>query len=104
MRNGACNKWVTLDRAPVANTEDRWTDLSPDGIWAAIEPLPPGGSDTRTITHVVRMRFHPEVTLDTRITYADGRTSLTRLLFVRGVQTVSEQGDEMRLLCEEIQA
>jgi head-tail adaptor len=49
------------------------------------------------------MRFHPEVTLDTRISYADARTNSTRLLYVRGVQHVSEAGDEMQLLAEEIQ-
>lgn len=103
MRSGLCNKWVTLSRAPVANTDQRWTDLSPSGIWAAIEPLAPGGSDNRTITHLVRMRFHPEVTLDTRINYEDARINRTRSLYVRGVQAVDEAGDEMRLLVEEVQ-
>lgn len=103
MRSGLCNKRVTLARSPIANTEAVWTDLSPSGIWAAIEPLPPGGTDNRTITHAVRMRFHPEVTLDTRITYADARTNTTRYLYVRGVQHVGEAGDELQLLCEEVQ-
>jgi hypothetical protein len=49
------------------------------------------------------MRFHPEVTVDTRITYVDDRRSLTRYLFVRGIQDVNEAGDELRLLCEEVQ-
>lgn len=103
MRAGSCNKWVTLSRNPATEDEADGTPLSPSGVWAAIEPLQPGSSDNRTINHQVRMRFHPGVTLDTKIDYVDHRTGRTRALFVRGVQTVNEQGDEMRLLCEEIQ-
>ena len=102
MRGGACNKWVTLTRAPAVESEDRWTVLSPDGIWAAIEPLPPG-SENRTLTHLVRMRYHPQVTLDTKIDYVDARLERTRSLYVRGVQSIDEAGDELRLLCEEVQ-
>lgn len=103
MRAGPCNKWVTLSRWPETEDETRGTPLNPEGIWAAIEPLPPGGTDNRTLTHVVRMRFHPEVTLDTRIVYVDGRRHQTRSLYVRGVQDVNEAGDELQLLCEEVQ-
>jgi head-tail adaptor len=103
MRNGACNKWVTLSRSAETTSEDpHGNELTPSGVWAAIEPLAPGGSDNRTLTHVVRMRFHPEVTVDTRIDYADARLGRTRLLFVRGLQVVDEAGDEMRLLAEEV--
>lgn len=102
MRAGPCNKWVTLSRAPEANTEAQFTDLDPAGCWAAIEPVPPG-ADGRTITHLVRMRYHPEVTCDTRVLYADGRLNRTRAIFVRGVQTVNEAGDEMVLLAEEVE-
>jgi len=104
MRAGACNKWVTLERYPETEDESRGTPLNPEGIWAAIEPFPPGSaSSDRTITHQVRMRFHPEVTLDTRILYADARINQTRALYVRGVQSVNEAGDEMVLLAEEVQ-
>lgn len=103
MRNGPCNKWVTLARWPDTEDEDRGTPLSPEGVWAAIEPFPPGGSESdRTITHLVRMRYHPQVTQDTRVLYVDARSNQSRALYVRGVQTVDERGDEMRLLCEEI--
>jgi head-tail adaptor len=104
MRNGPCNKWVTLSRRIGAASEDLWEPLNPDGIWCAIEPLPPGSSgESRANTHQVRMRFHPEVTVDARLVYVDGRTQTTRTLYALGPpQTVNEQGDEMRLLCEEV--
>lgn len=104
MRNGDCNKWVTLSRWPADDDLARGADLTPSGIWAAIEPSSPGDSMAdRSITHTVRMRFHPQVTMDTRIEYADPRLNRTRSLFVRGVQSVNEAGDELRLLCEEVQ-
>lgn len=102
MRAGGCNKWVTLVRWPETEDEVRGTPLNPPGIFAAIEPISPG-TENRVTTHMVRMRYHPEVTCDTRIAYADARLGRTRHLYVRGVQSVDEAGDELRLLCEEIQ-
>jgi hypothetical protein len=41
--------------------------------------------------------------VDARLVYVDGRTQTTRTLYALGPpQTVNEQGDEMRLLCEEV--
>jgi hypothetical protein len=103
MRAGNCNKWVTLSRWPADDALARGAALTPPGVWVAIEPTAPGDSITdRTTTHVVRMRFHPQVTLDTKISYVDARLGRTRSLFVRGVQDVNDAGDEMRLLCEEV--
>jgi head-tail adaptor len=97
MRVGAQNLWVTLSRSPqTTNDSDGFfEDLTPAGCWAAIQPTPPSG-EGRSVFHVVTMRYHPEVTMDTRVLYG------TRELFVKGFQNVAEQGVEMRLLCEEI--
>ncbi len=102
MRAGDCDKWVQLFRNKGTDAEAQGTPLSPPSIWAAIEPLPPGFADNRAITHMVRMRFHPEVTIDTQIDYVDARIGRPRSLFVRGVQSVNEAGDELRLLAEEV--
>ena len=72
-------------QATIWITPEQWaacgTPLSPAGVWAAIEPLPPGTSDTnRTLTHQVRMRFHPEVTMDTKIEYVDPDTGVITTL------------------------
>jgi hypothetical protein len=92
-RAGDYNKWVTLSEG----RDDNWTPLSPEGSWAAIEPQAPGTSgDQRSVTHLVRLPFHPGVTVDSKVTY-DGRD-----LFVRGYQNVNEDGVELRLLCEEV--
>jgi len=105
MRAGACNKWVTLAQGPQVSNGP-FAPLAPEGVWAAIEPFQPGGSDDRTTTHLIRLRYHAEVATAwpaVQITYVDGRTSTTRVFYVRGLQTVNEAGDEMRLLCEEVQ-
>lgn len=104
MRTGACNKYVALAQGPQA-ASGPFAALSPANVWASIEPSAPGDSITdRTITHLVRMRFHAQVSLQTRIAYVDARQSgsPTRYLYVRGFQAVNEAGDELRLLCEEV--
>ncbi len=103
MRAGLCNKWVTLFHDPATEDAAKGTALDPPAIWAAIEPLPPGGTDTRAQAHTIRMRFHPGVTIDTRIDYVDARVDRTRSFYVRGLQSVNEAGDELRLFCEEVQ-
>lgn len=103
MRAGPANKWVSLARNPATEDEAEGTPLSPANVWAAIEPLAPGGSDGRTLAHQIRTRFHPQITLDTKVTYKDARTNTTRVFYVRGVQTVNEAGDEMVLFAEEVQ-
>ncbi len=97
--------WVTLSQSPQVtdDSDGFFEDLSPSGTWAAIRPQL--AADGRTITHVVEMRWHPQVTIDTRIVYEDsakpaGKT--TRELFVKGVQNIEEQNAVLVLLCEEV--
>lgn len=102
MRSGRLNKWVTLERSPqeAEDTDGFWEALSPNGAWAAIEPLSPAG-DGRTLAHAVTIRYHEQVTMDTRITYVDQR-DVTHYIFVKGFQDVGMRNVEMRLICEEI--
>lgn len=96
MRVGNLDRWVTLSRSPqVTDDADGFFEaLSPAGVWAAIEPQGPSG-DGRTVQSLVTIRYHAQVTMDTRILYG------TRELFVKGFQNVAEQFVEMRLICEE---
>lgn len=89
---------VSLSRAPQTSgdSDGFFEDLSPSTVWASIEPVNPASADgTRMQGHYVTMRYHPEVTIDTRIVYG------SRELFVRGVQNVDERNRELRLYCEE---
>ena len=96
MRAGRLTKWVTLSRSPQAtNDSDGFFEaLDPPGVWAAIAPASSG--EERTLLHDVQMRYHPQVSIDTRILYG------TRQLFVKGMQNVNEQNVELLLQCEEI--
>jgi len=96
MRAGRLNKWVTLSRSPQStNDSDGFFDaLDPPGVWAAIRPSTAG--DERTLLHDVEIRYHPQVTIDTRILYG------TRQLFVKGCVNVDEANVALRLQCEEI--
>lgn len=104
MKAGAANKWVTL--AYTANSQDDadWAPLSPAGMWASIEPLPASGGTERTSFHLIRMRSHPEMTVDVRIQYEDPFRNRTRSFFVRDLRDVNEATDEMQLFCEEVWA
>lgn len=102
MRPGRLNRYVTLSKATRTSPDSDgfFEALSPAAVWASIDSLPPGSADDgdRTVGHVVTMRYHSGVTVDTRIVYG------TRELFVKGVQNVNDANAELRLYCEEVQA
>lgn len=104
---GRLNKLVTLSRSPqTTNDSDGFFEaLVPQTVWAAIEPQ---GADGRTVTHLVTIRYHAQVTMDTRLVYLDPDRITTanptgaRAIYVKGFQNVAEHNEEMRLLCEEV--
>ncbi len=102
---GRYSIWVTLSQSPQVtdDSDGFFEDLTPAGTWASIRPQL--AANGRTIESVVEMRWHPQVTIDTRIVYEDvnkpaGKT--TRELFVKGVQNVEEENTILVLLCEEV--
>ncbi len=83
-----------------------YTPLSPSRWRASVQPHPPQ-EDGRSLWHLVTMRYHRQVTMDTRIVLVNKTRSINgrevaRELFVKGFQNVDEQDDELRLLCEEV--
>jgi len=98
MRVSPLTKLVQLSRSPkyTDDSDGFFEPLSPPAMWAHIEPQGPIG-DGRNVQHLVTMRFHPGVTMDTRIV-----VDRTRELFVRGVQNINDANIELRLICEEI--
>lgn len=101
MRVGKQNRPVTLSQKAQAEGDPTYEALSPSNWWCQIQPVAPQG-DGRTTMHLVTMRFHPQVTVDTCISFADLVLLRTRTLFVTGVQNVGDANTEMKLLCEEI--
>jgi len=98
------NRFVTLSRNPsVPGTEHKFEPLNPSTTWCSIEPLEPSISDdTRMQAARVTMRFHKQVTIDTRISYEDRVIGRTRDLFVRGVQNTNDANHTLVLFCEEV--
>ena len=96
-------KWVTLWRNPQTPGDSDGYDepLDPPGVWAQLQPLPPQ-DDGRMRGHLVTIRFHKGVTVDSHLVYYDPVLLRNRTLFVKGVQNVDEKGAEMRLYCEEV--
>lgn len=89
-------QWVTLANSPQVtdDADGMYEPLSPAGVWAGIQPIGPADNG-RSVQHLVTMRYHPQVSLETRIVYG------TRHLFVRGIQNVDERNVELRLICDE---
>jgi head-tail adaptor len=102
---GRMNRYVSLSQKPqVTNDADGyWEPLNPTNAWCRLQPVPPGTGDGRAILHQVTMRFHPQVTMDTKLTYYDEVLLRDRDLLVMGVQNVDDRNAELQLLCEEIQ-
>jgi len=103
MNVGQMDKRVALANSPTTtnDADGFWEPLTPEFVAAAIQPLAPAG-DGRTTTHQVIIRYHPQVTMDTRLQYMDPLKGYIRELFVKGVQDVDERHRELRLLCEEV--
>ncbi len=105
MRVGKHNRYVSLSQRFQESdaTSGPYPELTPPKWWCSISPAPPGGGDGRTQLHQVTMRFHPQVTVDTLITYADPLLHRDRFLLVTAPpQNVDDDNSEMRLLCEEV--
>lgn len=98
-RVGRMNRLVTLANATsTTNDSDGFFNaLTPSSAWCQIEPVNPGISDdTRSLFSRVTMRYHAQVTVDTRIAYG------SRSLFVKGVQNVDDANHTLVLWCEEV--
>jgi len=91
---GFLDKRVLLHESRRDSNDPVGDALSPWSVAAHIDNQ--GSAGDRVISHVVTIRYHPQVTVDTVAVFG------TRNLFVRSVQNVNEDNDEMRLICEEI--
>jgi hypothetical protein len=92
---GMLRHTVTLDDPVPDGTP---VTFVPSGVKCSLERGAPGSFDEQKVTYQVRMRYHPQITFNTRITTEDGRQ-----LFVRGIQNVDMKNVELLLLCEEVQ-
>jgi len=87
--------YVTLANRSDVTNDPTLTPLSPPDDWAAIQPFPPSGEGS-ALTHLVTMRYRPDVTKLTVILFG------SRHLHVMGPpQNVDERNVELRLLCNE---
>jgi hypothetical protein len=89
--------WVTLEDVPDATP----VTYDPARVKCAIEPLSPGSFDESRTTHLVQMRYHPQVSFQTQLTFTD-RNNATHRLFVKGIQNERMQNRALTLLCEEV--
>jgi hypothetical protein len=93
-RIGRLRHRVTLDDPVEDGTP---VTFHPDSV--ACELQSTGESDERVVTWTVHLRYHAQVTFNTRITMADGRQ-----MFVRGITNYgnADRSGWMSLRCEEV--
>lgn len=77
--------------------------LTPAAVWGAVEPMSQadlervsGSTVEATATHLITLPFHPQVTVQTRVTYHG------RLFLVQSVRNVQERNITLELTCEEV--
>lgn len=82
-----------------------WTPLDPPQVDASIQSASAtdlerltGGTVLTTATHLVRTRFHPQITTATRITFG------ARTFDVQSAQNVDERDVALLLICVELKA
>jgi head-tail adaptor len=110
---GSLNRRVTLERpsVPVPDGDggftQTWAALSPSPVWASIEQATPktlerilGGAVLSQASKLVRLRFHPQVTQQTRLTWVDGLG--THIAQATDVVNVKANGTEMVIVCSEL--
>ncbi len=105
MSNGQRNRYVTLARSPntTPDSDGFFEALQPPDAWVSIEPQGASAEDgTRLQASRVTMRYHPQVTIDTRLVYSDPVLLRDRELFVKSVQNVKDANRELVLFCEEV--
>jgi SPP1 family predicted phage head-tail adaptor len=105
---------ITLEN-PSAQTADgdggyaeTWTELDPSPARASIKASAGRTGERRVAntvvaqgTHEVVMRYHPDVSTRTRITFVD-KAGNTRTLQVTDVDDVDSRGQMLRLTCVEV--
>jgi|SRR6185436_19711162 len=109
MKIGTLRHRVVLENpgTPVADGDGgftlTWTALFPSPVAAAIVPATArdlerivAGTVFGTATHLVTIRYHSGVTLQTRVTFG------TRVFSVTGIQNWEERNISLTLVCVEV--
>lgn len=104
----------TLGPPSSEGSESTWEPLTPPESWAAIEPATArdlerlvAGSVQSTATHIVKIRYRPDVTTKTRITKglrdsAGALTAQAMEFHVTGVHNPELRNEFLILVCEQV--
>jgi head-tail adaptor len=112
---GKARNVVTLavEGAAVPDGDGGYTEglvaLVPATWYCAIDNVNAGlerqraGTVSATATHRLRGRFHPEISVRTRITFLDPhRGGAARVFAVESVETIEERGGELEVVAHEV--
>ena len=81
---------------------ESWTNLTPNGYWAAIEPATASNVERRVghqveakVSHLVTVRYLAGVLTTGRVLYR------SRIFWIRGIANRDERNVQLTLACEE---
>lgn len=93
---------------PGGGYTETWAPLSPSPVPAAIDPATVASLEhvvanavQSSATHIVTLRFHPGVTLASRVSFTD-RAGKVHVLTVKGMQNPEQRDRVLKLACEEV--
>lgn len=95
-------------------TPETWEELTPSRVWASIRPATArelervvANAVQSNATHLITIRYHPEVTTKTRITKGERNSDDTLTdgsieFHVTGVQNPDLRNEMLILVCEQV--
>lgn len=93
---------------PGGGYTETWATIAPNPLPAGIEPATAVNLERivanvvqSTATHIVTIRFHPGVTLQSRVSFTD-RAGKAHVLAVKGMQNPKQRDRVLKLACEEV--
>lgn len=113
IRAGELRQMLTLETPtrvedPGGGFTEVWNALSPSPVPGAVEPATAvalervvANAVQSSATHIVTIRFHPGVTLESSVSFTD-RAGRVHVLTVKGMQNPEQADRVLKLACEEV--
>lgn len=113
IRAGELRHMVTVEgptriNDPGGGYTETFVPLPPSPVPGAVEPATAvalervvANAVQSSATHIVTIRFHPLVTLESRVSFTD-RAGRVHLLTVKGMQNPEQRDRVLKLACEEV--
>jgi hypothetical protein len=98
---GSYRHYVTLARLPREGEAPIDVPLDPPAAWVQITPMTAGGED-HMLEYVVTLHWHPQINMETTLTFDDPVLLRRRRLMVRSCVNLDERRRTLQCQCYEV--